>query len=301
MCDELTEKDNALLLASKLNRRHFTGLGTIAAFTAMLPLSACAAGGATAAKSADAGVIETEVNVPMAQGVSDSYFVHPAKGAHAAVLMWPDIKGLRPAFKAMGKRMAEAGYAVLVVNPFYRDAKHPVAAPGASMADPDTRTFLRGMASKLTQEASMSDARDYITFLDAQDSVDTRRKVGTAGYCMGGPLIIRTAAAMPDRVAAAASFHGGGMVRDSEDSPHLLIPLSTAAVLHAVAANDDERDPEMKVKLAAAYKDAGLPAEIEVYAGTNHGWCPLDSDVYDEAMAEKAWARMMALFETHLA
>lgn len=303
MCDELTEKDNVEFLVGKLDRRSFTGLGTIAAFTAMLPASGCATaqdGKVRKTSKVSAEVIESEVNVLMAGGISDSYFVHPAKGAHAAVLIWPDIKGLRPAFKAMGKRMAEAGYSVLVVNPFYRDAKYPVVGPNASFGDPETRTFLRGMASKLTQDASMSDARDYIAFLDAQESVDTNRKVGTAGYCMGGPLIIRTAAAVPDRVAAAASFHGGGMVRDNSDSPHLLIPSSNAAALHAVAENDDARDPEMKVKLAAAYEEAGLPAEIEVYAGTKHGWCPPDSAVYDEAMAEKAWARMLALFETQL-
>lgn len=304
MCDELTEKDNAEFLKGKLDRRSFTGLGTIAAFTAMLPASACGTAerdGKPSAAAQGASVIETDVNVPMADGVSDSYFVHPARGTHAAVLIWPDIKGLRPAFKAMGKRMAEAGYAVLVVNPFYRDARHPVVGPEASFGDPETRTFLRGMAGKLNQDASMSDARDYIAFLDSQDSVDTSRKVGTAGYCMGGPLIIRTSAAVPDRVAAAASFHGGGMVRDTPDSPHLLIPQSTAAALHCVAENDDARDPEMKVKLAAAYENAGLLAEIEVYAGTKHGWCPPDSAVYDEAMAEKAWSRMMALFDKQLA
>jgi carboxymethylenebutenolidase len=306
MCDELTEKDNLDFLKGKLDRRSFTGLGTIAAFTAILPSSACGTG-ATDETTKDSGamaaasVIETEVNVPMSDGVSDSYFVHPAKGAHAAVLMWPDIKGLRPAFKAMGKRMAEAGYAVLVVNPFYRDAKHPVVGPGASFGDPETRTFLRGMAGKLTQDAAMSDARDYIAFLDSQEAVDTTRKVGTAGYCMGGPLVIRTSAAVPERVAAVASFHGGGMVRDTDNSPHLLLPQTTAAALHAVAENDDERNPEMKVKLAEAYAAAGLSAEIEVYPGTKHGWCPPDSQVYDEAMAEKAWSRMMALFEMQLA
>ena len=307
MCDELTEQDNAEFLAGKLDRRSFTGLGTIAAFTAILPASACSSasdspdGQTQAAAGGPSAVVETEVNVPMSGGVSDSYFVHPAQGAHAAVLIWPDIKGLRPAFKAMGKRMAEAGYAVLVVNPFYRDAKHPVVGPDASFGDPETRSFLRGMAGKLTQDASMADARDYIAFLDAQDSVDTSRKIGTAGYCMGGPLIVRTAGAVPSRVAAAASFHGGGMVRDTPDSPHLLIPQSTAAALHCVAENDDERSPEMKVKLAEAYEAAGLPFEIEVYAGTKHGWCPPDSAVYNEAMAEKAWSRMMALFGAQLA
>ena len=147
----------------------------------------------------------------------------------------------------------------------------------------------------------MSDARDYISFLDAQDSVDTNRKVGTMGYCMGGPLIMRTAGAVPERVGAAASFHGGGLVTDREDSPHLLIPTSPAHVLHAIAENDDERGPEAKNILAAAYKAAGVPAEIEVYAGTLHGWCPPDSTVYNKEQAEKAWSRTLALFKTALA
>ena len=263
---------------------------SIAAFAAMLPLTACAT----------QSVVESMVDVPMADGVSDSYFVRPSKGTHPAVLIWPDIKGLRPAFKAMGKRMAMSGYSVLVANPFYRDAKAPVVGPDASFRDPETRTFLRGMASKLTQEASMSDARDYLKFLDAQDGTDTSVKAGTAGYCMGGPLIMRTAGALPGRIGAAASFHGGGMVTDRPDSPHLLIPNSPARVLHAVAENDDKRNPEMKTALAAAYKAANIPAEIEVYAGTNHGWCPPDSQVYNEAEAEKAWARMLALFEAGL-
>ena len=212
--------------------------------------------------------------------------------------MWPDIKGLRPAFKVMGKRMAENGYAVLVVNPFYRDSTAPVAGDNPDFSDPDTRQFLIGMARKLTQDASMSDARAYINFLDAQSAVDTSRKIGTCGYCMGGLLIMRTAAARPDRVGAAASFHGGGLATDRPDS---LIPNSPAHVLHAIAENDDERFPEAKTILAQAYADANVPAEIEVYAGTKHGWCPPDSAVYDEAQAEKAWARMLALYKTALA
>jgi carboxymethylenebutenolidase len=147
----------------------------------------------------------------------------------------------------------------------------------------------------------MSDARDYIAFIDQQKPVDTERKIGTAGYCMGGPLIMRTAGAVPDRVGAAASFHSGGLVTDKEDSPHLLIPTSPAHVLHAVAENDDERNPTVKHDLAAAYKAAGIPAEIEVYKGAMHGWCPPDSSVYNEEQAEKAWARMLVLFKTALA
>lgn len=296
MCDETTEIEHAEFEASggAINRRDFSKMTTSAILAAMLP--ACALSEVEANE-----IVESEVDVPMANGTSDSYFVHPAQGSHAGVLIWPDIRGLRPAFKAMGKRMAMAGYSVLVVNPFYRDAPHPVVGPNASFSDPDTRTLLRGMAGKLTQEAAFSDARDYIAFLDAQAATDPNRKVGTAGYCMGGPLIMRTAAAVPDRVGAAASFHGGGLVRDTEDSPHLLIPNSPASVLHAVAESDDARSPDVKTKLKEAYAAAGVPAEIEVYAGTQHGWCPPDSRVYDEAQAEKAWGRMLALFETALA
>jgi carboxymethylenebutenolidase len=246
-------------------------------------------------------VEESDVMVNMRDGVSDCYYVRPSSGKHPAVLMWPDIKGLRPAFRAMGKRLAMQGYSVLVVNPFYRDAKAPVVGEGASFSDPETRKFLIAMARKLTQNASMADARAYIEFLDAQDNVDTNRKVGTLGYCMGGPLIMRTAGAVPNRVGAAASFHGGGLVSDADDSPHLLIPSSSAHVLHAIAENDDERGPDAKNVLAAAYKAAGVPAEIEVYEGTLHGWCPPDSQVYNKIQAEKAWSRLTALFKTALA
>ncbi len=292
MCDELTEKDNEKFARNggALNRRDFSQLGAAGIFAAFYPTSVL--GNET--------VVESSVDVAMPNGVSDSYFVHPAGGTHPAVLIWPDIKGLRPAFKAMGKRLAMSGYSVLVVNPFYRDARAPVVGPDASFRDPETRKFLRGMAGKLTQDASMSDAIAYIEFLDGQDSVDASRKIGTAGYCMGGPLIMRTAAAAPDRVGAAASFHGGGLVRDASDSPHLLIPRSPAHVLHAIAENDDERNPEAKTVLAEAYKAAGIPAEIEVYEGALHGWCPPDSSVYNEVQAEKAWARMLALFEAAL-
>lgn len=292
MCDEKTEIENAdyFRRGGAVNRRDFSRLSAAAIFTVAFP-SAVLAG---------EKIIESSVDVTMAGGVSDCYFARPANGAHAGVLMWPDIRGLRPAFEAMGKRLAASGYCVLVVNPFWRDAKAPVAGPNPDFSEPNTRELLRGMASKLTQDAAISDARDYIAFLDAQDSVDKDRKIGTAGYCMGGPLIMRTAAAVPDRVGAAASFHGGGLVQDSEDSPHLLIPQTKAAVLHAVAENDHERNPDVKPALEAAYAAAGIPAEIEVYEGAMHGWCPPDSRVYNQEQAEKAWARMLALFERTL-
>jgi len=291
MCDVFTEKDNEEFLKSRgINRRDFNKVGSLAALMAVLPVTACAQ-----------PIQEKMVEVTMPDGISDCYYAAPSKGKHPAILMWPDIKGLRPAFKLMGKRLAENGYAVLVVNPFYRDAKAPVAGDNPNFSDPETRKFLVSMARKLTQDAAMSDARAYINFLDAQKGVDTSRKVGTCGYCMGGPLIMRTAGARPDRVGAAASFHGGGLATDKPDSPHLLIPNSPAHVLHAIAENDDERTPEAKTILAEAYKAAGVPAEIEVYEGTKHGWCPPDSRVYNEAQAEKAWSRMLALYERALA
>ncbi len=295
MCDELTEKDNNAFESAggAINRRDFSKLGAAGILSLMLP---------TAAMGRDLlEVVESDVDVPMNKGISDSYFVRPASGAHAGVLMWPDIRGLRPAFRAMGKRLAMSGYSVLVANPFYRDAKAPVVAPGEQFSDPDVRARVIPMARKLTQDAAMSDARDYIRFLDGQSETDTTRKVGTMGYCMGGPLIMRTAAAVPDRVGAAASFHGGGLVTDRPDSPHLLIPNSPAHVLHAVAENDDERNPTAKTVLAETYATNGIPAEIEVYEGTLHGWCPPDSQVYNETQAERAWARTLALFERTLA
>lgn len=294
MCDELTEKVNEqfLLNGGKIIRRDFSKMGAAALLTAMLPKVAFAN-----------TVTETSVEVATPDGVSDCYFVHPSRGKHPGVIMWPDIKGLRPAYKAMGKRLAEAGYSVLVVNPYYRDAKAPVVGPDASLGDPDTMTFLRGMAGKLTYDASTSDAKAYVDFLDDQASVDLDRKIGTMGYCMGGRLIMQTAAAVPNRVGAAASFHGGRLgISDGPDSTHLLIPKSPAHVLHAIAENDDKRSPETKNILRAAYKAAGVPAEIEVYEGTLHGWCTLDSPAYyNEKQAEKAWARLLHLFEGALA
>lgn len=292
MCDEHSEKDieEFQRLGGRLNRREFGILTAAAVLGSLLP-----------AISNAADVIETDVEVTTPDGVADCYFVHPAEGAHPAVLMWPDILGLRPAFRAMGKRLAQSGYAVLVVNPFYRNARSPVVEPGASFGDEETRNIVLPMARALSAETHFSDARAFITFIDEQDAVDTSRKIGTAGYCMGGPMIMRTAAAVPERVGAAASFHGGGLATDKDNSPHLLIPDTQAHVLHAIAESDDKKDPEAKDTLRTAYAEAGIPAEIEVYEGTIHGWCPPDSRVYNEKQAERAWARMLVLFDTALA
>ncbi|MFC3120203.1 dienelactone hydrolase family protein [Agaribacter flavus] len=296
MCDDFTEQDNEKFrqAGGQFNRRDFSKLSVAAV------VSLCFGGLANASAVLSTELTESEVDVPMQNGVSDSYFVHPAKGQYPGILLWPDIRGLRPAFKAMARRLAAEGYAVLVVNPFYRDAKAPVVSPGEQFSDPKVRERLIPFYRNLNHQASMSDARDYIAFIDKQSAVDTTRKIGTAGYCMGGPLIMRTAGAVPTRVGAAASFHGGGLVTEESDSPHLLIANSPAHVLHAIAENDDERFPSVKHDLAKAYKAAGVPAEIEVYKGTLHGWCPPDSSVYNEQQAEKAWARMLALFKTAL-
>lgn len=292
MCDEDTvrENENYLKKARPLSRRQFNVAAAGAALMALLP---------RAANALD--VTESEVNVRTPDGVADSYFVHPSSGKHPAVLIWPDIVGLRPAFRAMGKRLAESGYAVLVVNPYYRSAKAPVVPEGASFADAATRETLMPLARSLSAETQVTDARAFVSFLDQQGAVDTNRKIGTTGYCMGGPFTMRTAATVPDRIGAGASFHGGRLVTDAPDSPHLLVPTMKAHFLFAIAANDDERDPESKNVLRETYDKAGLPAEIEVYEGAMHGWCPPDSAVYNEAQAERAWARLLVLFEKALA
>jgi carboxymethylenebutenolidase len=201
----------------------------------------------------------------------------------------------------MGKRLAESGYSVLVVNPFYRQKRAPVVPAGASFADESTRSTVMPLAQALNATTHVTDAKAFVAFLDSQASVNKNRKVGTTGYCMGGPIVMRTAAAVPDRVGAGASFHGGGLVTSQPDSPHLLVPTMKAQFLFAIAENDDQRDPEAKNVLKQTYEKAGLPAEIEVYAGAAHGWCPPDSAVYNQAQAERAWSRLLVLFQKALA
>lgn len=242
-------------------------------------------------------VIESDVNVPTPDGTADCYFVHPASGTAPGVLVWPDIFGLRPAFRQMGKRLAESGYSVLVVNPFYRAKKAPTADAGT--ATPIQQ--LMPLAQSLNGTTQMTDAKAFIAWLDGQSSVAKNRKVGTQGYCMGGPIAFRTAAAVPGRVGAVASFHGGGLVTDKPDSPHLQAAGSKAQFLVAIAENDDMRSPNDKNIMKETFAKANLTAEIEVYAGAAHGWCPPDSRVYNEPQAEKAWGRLLALYGKALA
>ena len=280
MCDQDHFEDDI----KKYSRRDFTTLAAGFGAAMMLPRAINAA-----------EVSDGDVVIETPDGKCDAYFVAPAVGAHAAVLIWPDIFGLRPAFRQMAKRLAESGYSVLVVNPFYRTQKAPTAAEGASTPIQEVIPLARS----LDADKHMTDAKAFIAWLDAQPQVDTKRKIGTTGYCMGGPIVMRTAATVPDRVGAGATFHGGGLVTYKPDSPHLLIPKMKAGFLIAVAENDDQRDPDSKDVLKKSFKEANLAAEIEVYPA-GHGWCPPDTRVYDKDQAEKACTRMLALFEKAL-
>jgi carboxymethylenebutenolidase len=291
MCDQdHFEDDLSKYLRPELSRRQFGAVSLGIGMAMLLP------------RAADAlDVADAEVSIKTPDGTADCYFVHPATGAHAGVVVWPDILGLRPAFRQMGKRLAEAGYSVLVVNPFYRGKKAPVVPEGASFANEAVRNSVMPLAQALNATTHVTDAKAFVAWLDTQPSVSKTRKIGTTGYCMGGPIVMRTAAAVPDRVGAGASFHGGGLVTQTADSPHLLVPQMKAQFLFAVAENDDMRDPEAKNVLKETYAKAKLPAEIEVYAGAAHGWCPPDSQVYNQAQAEKAWSRLLVLFGKALA
>ena len=289
MCDERTTNDAKQHVgrSGSLTRRQFGTVSMGAGLAMLLPRAANAQ-----------AVTESELDVTTPDGVSDSYFVHPASGSHPGVLIWPDAFGLRPAKRQMARRLAESGYSVLVVNQYYRSQRAPIVNTTNFADVSDT---LRPLMGTLNADTQVADAQAFISFLDSQQSVDSSRKMGTMGYCMGGPFTMRTAAALPDRVGAAASFHGGGLVTDQPDSPHLLVPKMTAHYLFAIAANNDENQPEAKDVLRDAFAQAGLPAEIEVYDGALHGWCPPDSQVYDEPKAERAWSRLLALFDRALA
>lgn len=291
MCDELTVRDNETYFERQgISRRDFNRIGASAAVIAALPPVANAA-----------AVVEQNVLVETPDGSADCYFVYPSEGAHAGVILWPDILGFRASYRTMGKRLAESGYSVLVVNPYYRMASGNIVPEGSTFGDPAVREKVMPYARSLSSATCVIDGRAFATFLDQQASVDTDRMIGTMGYCMTGSYTMRLAADMPDRIGAGGSFHGGGLVSDAADSPYLLIPKIKAGFLIAIAENDDEKDPEAKFTLREAFDSAGGDAEIEVYAGTLHGWCSLDSPVYNEAQAELAWSRLLALFERRLA
>lgn len=282
MCDQDHFEEDL----KKYSRREIGALAALGVGTAMmLPRTANAV-----------EVAENDVRIKTPDGECDAYFVTPKSGAHAAVLVWPDIFGLRPAFRQMGKRLAESGYSVLVVNPFYRTKMAPIAENGANTPIPEVIPLAR----TLNARTHTLDAKAFIAWLDSQPQVDKQKKIGTTGYCMGGPIVMRTAATVPNRVGAAGTFHGGGLVTKEPDSPHLLIPQMKAQFLIAIAENDDKRDPDAKNVLTDAFAQAKLPAEVEVYPAA-HGWCPPDTRVHDHDQAEKAWRRMLVLFEKALA
>ncbi|UAL09340.1 dienelactone hydrolase family protein [Caulobacter segnis] len=286
MCDD--DIHPGLVHDPRLSRRAF-GLMTVAAT------------GVASVARADGTVEEKDVEIKTADGVADAALFYPkAKGKYPAVLVWPDVMSLRPVFRDMGRRLAAAGYVVLVPNLYYRVKKAPVVEGAFNFANPDDRAKLTPLRASVTPEGTFKDAAAYVAFLDAQAKTDKTKKVGVQGYCMGGPLSFRTAGAVPGRIGAVATFHGGGLVTADADSPHLLIPKTHADYLIEIADNDDQKEPDVKDKLKAAFAEAKRPAQVEVFAGAAHGWTVKGSQVYNEPAAEKAWSNLLALYKKAL-
>jgi carboxymethylenebutenolidase len=284
--------------AGELSRRDFVALSVAAGL-----------GSATVPAAAALPVVESDVSIKTPDGVCDAAFIHPATGTHPGVLIWTDAFGLRPSMRDIGKRLAAEGYSVLVPNPFYRVAKAPVfeSASSVNFQDPALRAKLGPLMGSVNAPGlAEKDAAAYIAFLDAQRQVDKAKKIGAQGYCMGGALVVRTAAAVPERVGTGASFHGGGLVTDKPDSPHLLAPRIKARMYFGIASTDDQKQPDAKDKLKKAFEDAKVPAQIEVYPA-KHGWCVVDmpndngSPIYSRPDAERAWEALVALYKAGLA
>lgn len=288
MCDELTlADDEARASARGISRRDFSAMAAMGA--------AAALGRAEAALAAGPVLSESAVTITTPDGVCDALFIHPAKGKHPGVILWPDIAGLREAFKLMARRLAGEGHAVLLVNHYYRGARAPVLSTLDEWRTPAGQAVLKPLLATVSPAGTVRDAKAFVAWLDRQPAVDTHRKIGSQGYCMTGGYAVRTAAAVPGRVAAAASFHGAGLVSDAPDSPHRLLGQARAGFLFAVAQNDDARAPGDKTALKEAAAAAHRPAEVEVYHA-DHGWCVLDAPSYNRAEAERAWARLLALY-----
>lgn len=288
MCDELTAIEEEQALAAKgFNRREFAAIGAAGV------LAACT-GGESQAKGR--AIREAMVAVPTPDGSVDAFFAHPAKGKHPAVILWPDVAGLRDAYKEMARRLAANGFAVLAVNHYYRAAKAPLLNSIAEWRSPAGQEKLKPAIATLSAENTVRDATAFVAWLDKQGAVNKRKGIGTQGYCQTGSFAIRSAAALPGRIKAAASFHGGGLVTDKPDSPHLLFAKSQAGFLIAIARNDDARVPADKDALRTAAKESGKSVEVEVY-NADHGWCTLDAPVYDKAEADRAWARLLELYK----
>jgi carboxymethylenebutenolidase len=300
MPEDQKNRDKTDAQTGDIGRRDFVALSVTAGLAAT----------AGSAEAAGLAVVETDVEIKTPDGTCDAAFIHPAKGSHPGVVIWTDAFGLRPVFRDMGKRLAAEGYSVLVPNPYYRVAKAPVFEDVASFnfQNPDDRKKLGPLMGSINAPgAAEKDAVAYIAFLDAQKQVNKAKKIGTQGYCMGGPLIMKTAATVPNRVGAAASFHGGGLVTDRPDSPHLLAPKIKARMYLGIAASDDKQQPDAKDKLREAFAAAKVRAEIEVYPGTIHGWCVPDmpkqngNPIYNKPDAERAWGKLLALYKAALA
>jgi len=286
MCDS---DDKGFIVETSVTRRSVVvGLSSVAAAVG-LPTAALAA-----------NVVETDVTVKTADGSADAALFHPAgRGKWPAVLLWPDILGLRPVFREMGRRLAAQGYTVLVPNPFYRTRRAPIVTGPFDFADKTAVAKLFELKATLTDSGIDSDTKAYLAFLDRQKQVDRRKGAGVQGYCFSGPFAFRAAALRPDRVRAVATFHGGGLVTKEADSPHLLIPKTKARFLVAIAQNDDHAQPDAKTILKAAFAAAKRPATVEVYPA-NHGWCVAGSQAYNEPAAEHAWRELDKLYRVTL-
>jgi carboxymethylenebutenolidase len=260
------------------------------------------AGASAAASAVAAGsVVETDVVIKMADGNCDAALFYPlGSGNWPGAIIFTDALGLRPSFRDMGRRLAQEGYTVLVPNPFYRTRVAPVLSGPFDFSKPEDRAKLTDLMAPLTSEAKLSDGTAYVAYLDTLPQVNTKAPLGVSGYCMGGPYTMLISAAVPQRVGAAGSFHGGNLVTDKPDSPHLLAPKIKASYYFAIATNDDQRQPDAKDKLRDAFNAAHHPVKIEVYEGCMHGWCVSDGMVYNKAGADRAWGELIALYKKSL-
>jgi carboxymethylenebutenolidase len=297
MANDPKDPKNDNQSSSDLHRRDFVAMSMAAGLAA-----------AGSASGAGMPVVETDVEIKTPDGTCDAAFIHPKSGSHPGVLIWPDAFGLRPSMREMAKRLAAEGYSVLVPNPFYRVGKAPFYTDASTVNFQTERPKIGPlMASVNASGNAEKDAVAYIAFLDAQKQVNKSKKIGTQGYCMGGALVVRTCATVPDRVGAGASFHGGGLVSDKPDSPHLLAPKIKAHMYFGIASNDDKSQPDAKDKLKEAFAAAHVPAEIEVYSESQHGWCVPDmpagggKPIYNKPDAERAWGKLEGLYKTSLA
>ena len=296
MCDETTDRE----LDAYLKRKAMTRRGFAVGASATLAASGFALSAFAMPQPEPGSITESDVRVPTPDGEVDALFIHPVEGAHAAVIMWPDIHGVRPAFFDMARSLAGAGYSVLAANPYYRTHTGRLFGDGETFRDEGGREKVGPHYQALSPATVKTDSAAIVAWLDEQDAVDSARGIGAIGFCMTGSWTLRAAAAVPSRVKAPASFHGGGLVTDAEDSPHRLAGDMQGGVLIAIAENDHERQPEAQGELIAAFEAAGVPAEIEVYADAMHGWVPTDSRAHNPEQSERAWGRMLALFEREL-